>query len=233
MAAAAGAARIPGRRVGRERASGDAWLPIRRAAELLGVSVATLRLWTAAGRVQASVTPGGHRRYAEADVRRLLAEQPGAAWDEAAAELVATLRARYAQLAREEVRTAGLVLELRRRRAAARTRPRRGAADAGGRVPGRARAPASAGRCCAAAGASAPATARKWRAWGSRRARRWRRSCSSGGPVLDSVSAMARAHPGLALPAGEALAALTRFMDVVLLAMTRTYERHAARRGAR
>jgi len=83
--------------------AGEAWLPIRRAADLLGVSPATVRLWTAAGKLRAVVTPGGHRRYAEDELRRLLAEVPGTEWDAAAAELVQALRARYAQLARGEV----------------------------------------------------------------------------------------------------------------------------------
>jgi excisionase family DNA binding protein len=209
------------------------WLPIRRAAELLGVSVATLRLWTAAGRIQASVTPGGHRRYAEADVRRLLAEQPGTAWDQAASELVATLRARYAQLAREEVRRQAwfssfddaarprvhalgeaLLTQVAEFLAAPGARER-AALLRGGRGIG-----ARYGEEVARLGLTASEALEAFLFF--------RR------PILDSVSAMARAHPGLALPAGEALAALTRFMDVVLLAMTRTYERHAAaRRGAR
>ena len=98
------AATPPAARSAGDTAPGETWLPIRRAAEILGVSVATLRLWTAAGKLQASTTPGVHRRYAEGEVRRLLAERPDPAWDSAAQELVATLRTRYAQLARDEVR---------------------------------------------------------------------------------------------------------------------------------
>jgi hypothetical protein len=44
-------------------------------------------------------------------------------------------------------------------------------------------------------------------------------------PILDSVSATVRARPGLALPAGQALAAVTQLMDGVLLALTRSYDR--------
>src|SRR3990172_5671153 len=38
------------------------WLTIREASDLIGVSPATLRRWTEAGDLEASVPPGGHRR---------------------------------------------------------------------------------------------------------------------------------------------------------------------------
>jgi excisionase family DNA binding protein len=44
---------------------------IGRAAELLGVSVPTLRRWTASGRISGELTPGGHRRYRLDELRRL------------------------------------------------------------------------------------------------------------------------------------------------------------------
>lgn len=47
-------------------------LSIGEACHLLGVSDAALRQWTDEGKVKAFVTPGGHRRYAEADLRALL-----------------------------------------------------------------------------------------------------------------------------------------------------------------
>ncbi len=43
---------------------------VSRASEILGVSEATLRHWTDEGRVKAFVTPGGHRRYSEHELRR-------------------------------------------------------------------------------------------------------------------------------------------------------------------
>ncbi|HZS02101.1 MAG TPA: helix-turn-helix domain-containing protein [Chloroflexota bacterium] len=218
-------------RTAEDPASGETWLPIRRAAEILGVSVATLRLWTAAGKLSASVTPGGHRRYAEAEVRRLLAERPDPAWETAASELVATLRTRYAQLARDEVRRQAwfssfddaargrvhaLGEELLAQVAQFLLAP--GARERTALLRGGRRIGARYGDEVARLGLTASEALEAFLFF--------RR------PILDSVSAMARAHPGLALPAGEALAALTRFMDVVLLAMTRTYERGAAaRRG--
>jgi len=43
---------------------------IGEASRILGVSEATLRLWTDEGKIRAFVTPGGHRRYSKADLRR-------------------------------------------------------------------------------------------------------------------------------------------------------------------
>jgi len=43
---------------------------ISEASRILGVSEATLRQWTDDGKIQAFVTPGGHRRYSRVDIRR-------------------------------------------------------------------------------------------------------------------------------------------------------------------
>ena len=48
------------------------WIGMRRACEILGVNQSTLRSWTDSGRVPVFLTPGGHRRYREADLRALL-----------------------------------------------------------------------------------------------------------------------------------------------------------------
>jgi len=58
----------------RSLAGSEAWLGVQEASELLGVSTATLRRWSAAGLVEAFTTPGGHRRYAESTIRKLLAQ---------------------------------------------------------------------------------------------------------------------------------------------------------------
>ena len=56
------------------------WLRVTEVARLLGVSANTVRRWTDAGTLAAHRSPGGHRRYREADVLALLpAEGPGAA----------------------------------------------------------------------------------------------------------------------------------------------------------
>ena len=48
----------------------DLFLSMGKACEVLGVSEATLRHWTDEGRVKAFVTPGGHRRYSEHELKR-------------------------------------------------------------------------------------------------------------------------------------------------------------------
>lgn len=199
------------------------WLPIRRAAELLGVSPATLRLWTAAGKLRAGVTPGGHRRYAEADVRRLLGERREADWDEVAAELAAALRARYADLARVEAQRQAwfhrfdapararvhalgenLLAQVARLLAAPGARERARLLRDGRRVG------AEYGREVARLGLSASDALEAFLFFRT--------------PILDSVNATVRARPGLALAAGDALAAVTDLLDAVLLALTRSYE---------
>lgn len=50
-------------------------LSISEASQLLGVSESTLRQWTDEGKIKAFVTPGGHRRYNELELHRLLSGQ--------------------------------------------------------------------------------------------------------------------------------------------------------------
>jgi len=65
----------------------EVWLGVQEASDMLGVSPATLRRWSAAGKVRAFTTPGGHRRYAETTIRQLLGraagtDASGSAWGE-------------------------------------------------------------------------------------------------------------------------------------------------------
>jgi excisionase family DNA binding protein len=48
------------------------WLGLSEASRLLGVSPATLRRWSDAGRLRVFTTPGGHRRFSRAALERLL-----------------------------------------------------------------------------------------------------------------------------------------------------------------
>ena len=48
------------------------WLSINEACRLLGVDQSTLRRWSDSGRVPVFRTPGGHRRYSETELRRLV-----------------------------------------------------------------------------------------------------------------------------------------------------------------
>ena len=47
----------------RSLSSGDAWLSLGAASRFVGVGPETLRRWADQGRVQAFLTPGGHRRF--------------------------------------------------------------------------------------------------------------------------------------------------------------------------
>jgi excisionase family DNA binding protein len=62
---------------GLDEATGK-WLSINGACEILGVDKSTLRRWSDRGRVPVFRTPGGHRRYSEADLRDVLNGELGA-----------------------------------------------------------------------------------------------------------------------------------------------------------
>jgi excisionase family DNA binding protein len=58
-----------------DRASGtEKWLMPAEAAALFPASTRALRKWARAGLLSAHRTPGGHRRYREAEVLALVAE---------------------------------------------------------------------------------------------------------------------------------------------------------------
>lgn len=57
----------------------DPVLTTREAADLLGVAVSTAQIWMESGALPAWKTPGGHRRVRLSAVRRLQAQQQGAA----------------------------------------------------------------------------------------------------------------------------------------------------------
>jgi excisionase family DNA binding protein len=48
------------------------WMGLSEASSLLGVSPATLRRWSDAGRLRVFTTPGGHRRFSRSALERLL-----------------------------------------------------------------------------------------------------------------------------------------------------------------
>jgi excisionase family DNA binding protein len=51
-------------------------LSISEASQLLGVSDAALRQWTDDGKIKAFITPGGHRRYARAGLKKFMNSNP-------------------------------------------------------------------------------------------------------------------------------------------------------------
>jgi excisionase family DNA binding protein len=55
---------------GKQTKTTELFLSVGKASKVLGISEATLRHWTDDGRVKAFVTPGGHRRYSEHELKR-------------------------------------------------------------------------------------------------------------------------------------------------------------------
>jgi excisionase family DNA binding protein len=56
----------------RRRSPDNDWVGLSEASRVLGVSPATLRRWSDAGRLRVFTTPGGHRRFSRAALERLL-----------------------------------------------------------------------------------------------------------------------------------------------------------------
>lgn len=57
------------------RATPDQWLTLKQASDFLGVHYTTLRVWADNGDVPVFRTPGGHRRFSLADLRRFLEQR--------------------------------------------------------------------------------------------------------------------------------------------------------------
>lgn len=76
------------------------WVGMRRACEILGVNESTLRLWSDAGRVPVFLTPGGHRRYREDDLRALLDRGRSAGDESSLAAMLLAVHERYEAVAR-------------------------------------------------------------------------------------------------------------------------------------
>jgi len=53
------------------------WLSLKEASDFLGVHFTTLRTWSDSGDISVFRTPGGHRRFSLADLRRFLEERAG------------------------------------------------------------------------------------------------------------------------------------------------------------
>ncbi len=52
----------------------ESLISISKASHMLGVSEAALRQWTDEGKLRAFITPGGHRRYLKADLKKLMSQ---------------------------------------------------------------------------------------------------------------------------------------------------------------
>ncbi len=78
------------------------WLTLLQAARILGVHPATLRRWADAGEIPFLLTPGGHRRFAEAEIHKFEQERSGSRRGEASAQKWADLATVHT---RQELRT--------------------------------------------------------------------------------------------------------------------------------
>lgn len=90
---------VPGR--AGNPAEEERWLSLGEACRALGVNESTLRRWADNGKIPVFVTPGGHRRFAERDVRQLMerhARRRGAVAGAVAASYLASHAAAHAQL---------------------------------------------------------------------------------------------------------------------------------------
>lgn len=71
------------------------WVSLARACELLGVNESTVRRWADSGEIQVFRTPGGHRRFAEAELLAMIQGASGGRRGERALSDAATSRIRH------------------------------------------------------------------------------------------------------------------------------------------
>lgn len=81
------------------------YLTLSQACRFLGVSDTTLRDWTDAGKIKAFITPGGHRRYTEADLADFVEAQPHVKRLADLIQQLKTVRVEYHILTQEYTRT--------------------------------------------------------------------------------------------------------------------------------
>jgi len=61
---------------GEKQLEQEVFLNISEASRILGVSEAALRQWTDERKIKAFITPGGHRRYSRADLKKFVTAHP-------------------------------------------------------------------------------------------------------------------------------------------------------------
>jgi excisionase family DNA binding protein len=64
-----------GKEITHKVATTQQWLTLKEASEFLGIHFTTLRTWADQGDIRVFRTPGGHRRFSAADLRRFLEER--------------------------------------------------------------------------------------------------------------------------------------------------------------
>lgn len=88
------------------------WVGMRRACEILGVNESTLRQWSDAGRVPVFLTPGGHRRYREADLLALTRPAPAPSDGALLSSVLVASHERYESVARRAFQSSAWFAQL-------------------------------------------------------------------------------------------------------------------------
>jgi excisionase family DNA binding protein len=198
---------------------------MRRACEILGVNQSTLRAWTDSGRVPVFLTPGGHRRYREADLRALLESGAAAVSTEPLSTALLASHERYEQVARgalsspwfqrfdvaarRQFRLLGIsMLNLLTTHLVAATAAERDDALARGRELA-----TEYGQMATRLGLTLAEATEAFLLFRN--------------PVLETVHQWLGAHAAPSRQAGDMLGRVNHFMDQVLIAMTAAHERVA------
>jgi len=201
------------------------WVGMRRACEILGVNQSTLRQWTDSGRVPVFLTPGGHRRYREDDLRALTA-RPRASAEAPLSTLLLASHERYASVARRAFQSSAWFRQFdeaarRRFRSLGNSilgllstyvittsrRERERSLERAGEVA------AEYGQVAASLGLSLAETTEAFVLFR--------------GPVLETVERWLREQQRPGLETGETLKRVNRFMDQVLLSMATAHEQRS------
>lgn len=84
------------------------WLTLKEASDFLGVHFTTLRSWADSGEISVFRTPGGHRRFSLADLRRFLDDRVGRLADTNADNMINTaiqhVQQEMARIPRDQLR---------------------------------------------------------------------------------------------------------------------------------
>jgi excisionase family DNA binding protein len=84
------------------------WLTLKEASDFLGVHFTTLRSWADSGEISVFRTPGGHRRFSLADLRRFLDDRVGRLADTNADKMIHTaiqhVQQEMARIPRDQLR---------------------------------------------------------------------------------------------------------------------------------
>ena len=85
-----------------ERLPEGRWLRLSAACRLLGVDQSTLRRWADSGQVRTFRTPGGHRRFAEEDIRAMVGGPGPSGQDQDVGDLATSRIRRHLRRGKEQ-----------------------------------------------------------------------------------------------------------------------------------